>query len=140
MEAESILSLSKCDVSSLEQQWIKLKPAYRGMFISITYEDDFTTVSPSSIGKRKKEDRLTHLRPRFNTSSNHQQWALSKKTGQVWNIASELCLVAYSKNQKKSAANLKVGIETCLEEPTGSQKWHFVRFKDENNVDLCFSD
>ncbi len=109
MEAESILSLSKCDVSSLEQQWIKLKPAYRGMFISITYEDDFTTVSPSSIGKRKKEDRLTHLRPRFNTSSNHQQWALSKKTGQVWNIASELCLVAYSKNQKKICSKFKSG-------------------------------
>ncbi len=127
MGAQSNLFLSECDIFSLEQQWIKSKSAYRGMYISIDYNGEST--------------RLTHLRPRFNTSSIHQQWVLTKKTGLLWNVASKLCLVAYSKNQKKSAASLKVGIETCLKNnPTQSQKWSFVRFQDENNDALCFVD
>ena len=140
MGAQSSPSLSYCDVFSLEQHWIKLKfSAYKGMYISIDYSGDSTTVSPSSISKRKQDFELKHLRPRSNTSSNHQQWVLSKKTGLLWNVASELCLVAYSKNHKKSAENAKAGLEICLEKPTKSQKWSFVRLQHEKNAELCLS-
>lgn len=134
------LSLSECDDFPLEQQWLKQHiKNLPGMFISIASAADnsLTVVPPSIKSNRKPEVTLQHLPPLSNSGSYHQQWILDKKTAQLRNVATKLCLVAYPKTHPKAAGNWEVGIETCIENPPKAQQWSFVRVQDNKNASLC---